>query len=322
MAMVSPSTALKLSQYVTMFFGTFMTFFPAPLMDGYKGDTFVGEANALFQFMMGIFGTQMLLMSMIFGACARDAVPAASQSVACLASACFWVFFAVSDGRHLITGTLPGAIPPDGVIGNLFLFAMMAGVSLAGWVDGGKVKPDFGKFVPTGPAKAPLTVAMLNLLSFGVPLTLMTRTFMDMFWEEGFLERLPGTTVTVKDGPFASKTVPVGPLEGPLPMMELIMGNAGKCVLTAVLTALAVISVGGDEAAGDVTFRMLRAFSLQGMFYVGTLARDGVLLTATGWPSLMRVPLFLQTFGVCFYIVNQMAALTPVLPAAAKSKKK
>ena len=49
-------------------------------------------------------------------------------------------------------------------------------------------------------------------------------------------------------------------------------GNAGKCCLSGVLSALAVISVGG-EAAADVTFRMLRVFALQGMFYLGTRAR-------------------------------------------------
>ena len=85
----------------------------------------------------------------------------------------------------------------------------------------------------------------------------------------------------------------------------LIIDRAGKTMLFAILSTLAMASVGSE----DITFRLLRAWVMQGIFYLGTFARDGVLTTATGWPSPMRVISFVQTFGVLFYMTNTMMGM-------------
>ena len=44
-------------------------------------------------------------------------------------------------------------------------------------------------------------------------------------------------------------------------------------------------------------------------FFLGTFARDGVLLVATGWPSPMRLFTFVQCFGVAFYMTDKMVGM-------------
>lgn len=76
-----------------MAFAVGMTFFPIKMMEGYKADTFQGSASTCFQFFLGIFGTQELLVAMISAAAARDQVPKAVQSVVNLCNALIWFFF-------------------------------------------------------------------------------------------------------------------------------------------------------------------------------------------------------------------------------------
>lgn len=76
-------------------------------------------------------------------------------------------------------------------------------------------------------------------------------------------------------------------------------------MVIAILYALSVCSVGTE----DVSYRILRAWVMHGLFYFGTFARDGVLASATGWPEPMRVASFVQVFAALFYQTNTFTSM-------------
>jgi hypothetical protein len=279
-----------------MAFAVGMTFFPIKTMEGYKADTFQGSASTCFQFFLGIFGTQELLVAMISAAAARDQVPKAVQSVVNLCNALIWFFFTISDGSRAVFGTLPSAFPTEAIYGNCVLFTVLGLVSLAGWKDGGSVMPKWGDMKPQGRGANALTAGLLNLSFFAIGCAFFTEPFLEMFLP-GVVETLPGAVSTKRN--------PVGPLDGPVPPIMLIIANAGKTMIAAILTTLAACSVGNE----DTTYRLLRAYVFQTLFYLGTFARDGVLASATGWPDPMRTISFVQTFGVGFYMANTFTGI-------------
>ena len=121
---------------------------------------------------------------------------------------------------------------------------------------------------------------------------------------------LPGVVETLP-GAVGTKRNPVGPLQGPVPPIMIIIGQIGKSIFAAILTTLAHASI-GDE---DTSYRLLRAYVMQSMFYMGSFARDGVLESATGWPSPMRTTNFVQTFAVSFFMADTFTGIPYKLSA-------
>merc|ERR1719421_1241266 len=142
MAIITAQRALKLNQYTAMAFSTGMCFFPVKMMEGYKADTFTGSAALAFQFFLGIMGTQILLTTFLAASAARESVPAAVKSVACLCFALYWAYFAIADGTLDMRGLLPDAFPPEGIYANSVLFATLSAISFAGWAQAGSFLPN------------------------------------------------------------------------------------------------------------------------------------------------------------------------------------
>lgn len=228
------------------------------------------------------------------------------RSVGCLIMGVEWAFFALSDGYALMTGAFDGAMK-DGtgpIVANLVLFSVMAFVLLLGWKESGSVTPKLGEMVPKGRCKTPLLVALVNNAFFGLGLALFTRAFMEMYIP-GILDALPGPG---KRG--AGEAISI-------PLMIVMMGNAGKTILFGSFATLAVCSI-GDE---DASYKLLRGQAMHSMFYLGTFAREGVIAAAAGWPQPMRTASFFQCFAATFYMVNATMAIPYKLaPDAAKKK--
>ena len=119
----------------------------------------------------------------------------------------------------------------------------------------------------------------------------------------GVLATLPGATrMNAKGKPStadAATTV--------IPPILLFLGNAGKVMIANVCATFAACSVGDV----DVSYRYLRVHCFSWVFYFGTLARDGVLLEATGWPSPMRTATVVQCFATIFFMRNELVKMTP-----------
>jgi hypothetical protein len=308
MATITAHGALKINQYVGMAFSTGMCFFPVKMMEGYKADTFTSSAAVAFQFFLGIMGTQIMLVSFLAASAARDQVPEAVKSVACLCFALYWAFFAIDDGTLHVRGLLPDAFPPEGIYANAALFAILSAVSFAGWAQAGCYLPNVNNMMPKGRPAPALLAGMANLAFFAIGCAFFAEPFVEMF--------LPNVLGTLP-GAISTKRHPVGPLEGPVPPIMLIVDRAGKTMLFAILAGLAQATVGTE----DTTYRLLRAWVMQGLFYMGTFARDGVLTTATGWPSPMRVASFVQVYAVLFYMTNTMMGMPYQLEKEPKKAK-
>jgi len=223
--MVSPSAALRASQWVSLGFSTGMLYFPTKMMEAYKAETFEGDAATLFTFALGIFGLQLFLSSMMAAAMARDAVPKHVQSLSCFCQGLGWLFFALNDGALYARGLWPHAMPPESLQVNLGIFVALAAICFSGWAEGGYEVPDMG-VLPEGRPALPLVVACANLLFFGVGCAFFTEAFVDLFLP-GVLQSLPAPTTSAR-GFFSTKEVPAGPLEGAPPLLLLIFANAGK----------------------------------------------------------------------------------------------
>lgn len=279
--------ALKASQFMLMAFSVGMCFFPWKFMEGYNTKAFAGEAKTMMEFIMGIFGMTLLALSIVCASVARSESKAA-RSVGCLCMGATWAYFAANDFYLLQTGVFDAVVTDTGpIIGNLVLFVVFAGVSFAGWKESGSATPKFDKMVPKGRPKNAMLAGAINNAFFGIGLTFATRAFMEMYMP-GLLDRLPGPG---KRG--AGEAVCI-------PMLVAMMGNAGKTILCATVSTLAICSV-GDE---DVSYKQLRGWSLHAMFCLGSFAREGILVAAADWPMPMRAVSFLQLFPVSFYMVN------------------
>merc|ERR1719271_2327833 len=91
---------------------------------------------------------------------------------------------------------------------------------------------------------------MANLAFFAIGCAFAAEPLVEMF--------LPNVLGTLP-GAISTKRNPVGPLEGPVPPIMLIIDRAGKQMLFAIFASLCMASVGTE----DTTFRLLRAFVLQ-----------------------------------------------------------
>ena len=117
------------------------------------------------------------------------------------------------------------------------------------------------------------------------------------------LATLPGATrMNAKGKPYtadAATTV--------IPPILLFLGNAGKVMIANVCATFAACSVGDV----DVSYRYLRVHCFSWVFFFGMLAREGVLLEATGWPSPMRTATVVQCFATIFFMRNELVKMTP-----------
>jgi len=283
--------ALKTSQLVLTAFTIGMNFFPDKLMEGYKAETFTGTADTAFKFFLGIFGLVQLLLAMMTSAATRDGVSKSVKSVTCLCSAVIYFFFAVSDSSYAFRGICPTAMPVESIYGNCAFMLVMGLICIAGWQESGSVMPNRDAMMPKGRAKKALTAGLVNFSFFAIGCTFFAEPFVDMYIP-GVMETLPGAIGT--------KRAPVGPLDGPVPIIMLFIGNIGKMMFLAIGTTLAIASV-GDE---DTTFRLLRVYVLHGMFYMGAFAREGMVASASGWPQPMRTISFVQSGAVTYYMIE------------------
>ena len=283
--------ALKTTQLVLGGFTLGMCFFPDKLMEGYKTDSFVGTADTAFKFFAGIFGTQQLLMYMLTSLATRDGSSKAVKSVMCLCSAVIFLFFALNDGSKALRGIVPTAMPTESIYGNSIMFIILGLICIAGWQESGSVMPNRDAMMPKGRAKKALTAGLVNLSFFAIGCTFFTEPFVDMYLP-GVMETLPGAVGT--------RRVPVGPLDGPVPMIMFLVSNIGKIIFFAIGTTLAIASV-GDE---DTTYRLLRVYVLNGVFYMGGFAREGIIFSASGWSNPLYTVSFLQTGAVTYYMVE------------------
>jgi hypothetical protein len=283
--------ALKTTQLVLGGFTLGMCFFPDKLMEGYKADSFVGTADTAFKFFAGIFGTQQLLMYMLTSLATRDGSSKAVKSVMCLCSAVIFLFFALNDGSKALRGIVPTAMPTESIYGNSIFFSILGLICIAGWQESGSVMPNRDAMMPKGRAKKALTAGLVNLSFFAIGCTFFTEPFVDMYLP-GVMETLPGAVGT--------RRVPVGPLDGPVPMIMFLVSNIGKIIFFAIGTTLAIASV-GDE---DTTYRLLRVYVLNGVFSMGGFAREGIIFSASGWSNPLYTVSFLQTGAVTYYMVE------------------
>ena len=156
--------------------------------------------------------------------------------------------------------------------------------------------PNFGAFHPQGRTQVPLLVAIANLLFLGVALAFFASDFMEL-QAPGVLSSLPGAMVKVK-----GNMVPAGPTEGPLPIILLILGNAGKCMLANCLSTLAICSVADEAVVWLLGWCLLRSSSS---------ARSPATASSSSPPAGRRARLFtfVQCFGVAFYMTDKMVGM-------------
>lgn len=245
---------------------------------------------------MGLFGIQQLWCSIMARSNARAEKPV--QSVACFCAAVTWIFFTVSDGSTVYLKTLPPCVPEAAIIANCVLFSITTVVSLLGWAESGSVLPNFGALLsPKGEVSTAMLVSMGNLVPFGIGCAFFCEDFLELF-APGVMGSLENNEVTTA-------------------MVLLIMRNMGKIMLINVFTCLACCSVGD---ALD-TYRLLRTGCFIQMFYIGGLARENVLATATEWNFQMYVPTVVSCVGAGFYACSAVSAVKVALVEDPKKSK-
>ena len=117
-----------------------MLFFPKQMMEGYQAKTFGGASETFFMWMLGLMGVQMLGSAFLCATLRYDAASPKARALACLGQVICWGIFFVVDGKCLLTGTVPKAMPPEAFMVNLVIFAV---VSAAGAGRHGAAGGDF-----------------------------------------------------------------------------------------------------------------------------------------------------------------------------------
>jgi len=294
--MVSASTGLKVFQGFGLLMGMLMTTFPETLLGVYSMDFFdcptasrfgkapapcdVTKNKAIVFNCFNSFGVQILMNGMLFAALARDGVNKKAQSVALLVNAAVYAFFIASDFIATFNPDWPEKIPMEGIYTNFVMWTGFIIVALLAWKESGQVKPNFDKMMPSGRFGKPLLAGCVNLLMFGVPLVFFRSAMVAQFGWEDLMVGMP------KHVDF---------------FIMVILGNMGKMMLANVATMLAVASVAPDD---DTVYRLIRAASLNGLFFLGSFSKDAVMNLLLGHTDPMRVIAFLQIFGVTYYQVN------------------
>ena len=139
---------------------------------------------------MALFGCQQVATATMLATIKNPSTSVKAQSVACLIVGSLWAFFAVNDFTIIVLGKLPAAIPDSSIIANCILCIIIGGLNFAGWVDSGKVMPNFDNFIPYGTLGRALLVNIVSLAMFAGGLVFFTRDFLDMY-VPGVIDALP-----------------------------------------------------------------------------------------------------------------------------------
>jgi hypothetical protein len=315
-AMVSASTGLKLFQGFGMIMGMMMSTFPQALLGVYSLDFFdcpeekrgvfskpssgcdATKNKAIAFNTFNGFACQILLNGMLCAALSRNGVNKKAQSVALLVTAATYAVFIVSDGIMTLNENWPAQMPKDGVYANFVMWTGFIIVALIAWKDSGSVTPNFQNMMPSGRFGMPLLAGCINLAMFGIPLTFFREQMVAQFGWEELMVGMP------KHVDF---------------FIMSILGNMGKMMIANVVTMLAVASV-SDE---DTIYRLIRAASMNGLFFLGSFSKDAVSNLLLGHVDPMRAVAFVSIFGVTYYQANAWAGapFTLTKPTPYYSKK-
>jgi len=292
MGMISATTALKASQFLTFLFGCGFCFFPMQAMSAYKMVEPTADMEILLAFFIGIMGSQMVMASITNAVTSKPFISDGVKSVACLCNAILFFSFVVTDGFMAYNNTFPEQIPRDSIFANCALFGVIGLVNIMGWMDAGSKMPDFGNMVFKGPLSKAMFANIFNLAFFAVGCKFAAQPFMEMF--------MPGVLETF-DSSFQAFAL-------------LIMNNAGQAMLINIVSTFFICSV-GDEM---VTYQIARGWSWNGMFYLGMLSREGTIFTAMQWAMPMYAMSFVQCMAVTFYTAKSIGDIQ-VEPVKAKT---
>ena len=305
--MVSSATGLKLFKAFGLLMGIMMTTFPEALLGVYSLDFFdcpaasrFGKATpcdatknkAIALNVFNGFGVQLIFNGMLCSMLSRDDVSKKAQSAALLVTSAVYAFFIGSDFIMTLNENFPEQIPKEGFYTNFVMWTGFIVVAMLGWKDSGKVTPNFRNMMPSGRFGKPLLATCINLLMFGVPLVFFRGMMVSKFGWDDLVAGMP------KHVDF---------------FIMSLLGNMGKMMLANVATMLAVASVAPDD---DTLYRVIRAASLNGLFFLGSFSKDAVSNLLLDHTDPMRVFAFIQIFGVTYYTLNSWvgAAFTLTKP--------
>ena len=273
------------------FYDSGMCFFPEKMMEAYKAETFTGEGKTLFIYFFGMMGTMMGHLAMVNATMRLPTAKKAARGVCCLGNAVGWTFFIILDGQLTfnlripgVINDLPSALPKDGMIANLVLFAVVVGVNYLGWKEAGSPMPNTSSLVPSGILATPLKLIIVDALFWGFGSCFAPSMMMDQY--------LPGV---------------MGKAGKAQDMIWLILERIGfQSLLSTITTIMTLAAVPGDA---DTNYRITRSYIYRNMFFLGFISRDNVIKSCTGWSFPLQVTNFFQAFGITFYAASQLGAI-------------
>lgn len=273
------------------FYNSGMCFFPEKMMEAYKGEIFSGEGKTLFIYFFGIMGIMMAHGAMVNATMRLPTAKKAARGVCCLGNAVAWGFFIILDGQLTFNLRIPGmindlpsAMPKDGMIANLVLFAVIAGVNYLGWKEAGSPMPNTSSLVPSGILATPLKLIIVDALFWGVGACFAPSMMMDQY--------LPGV---------------MGKAGKSQEMIWVILERIGvNSLLSAITTIMTLSAVPGDA---DTNYRITRSYIYRNFIMLGFISRDNVIKSCTGWSFPLQVTNFVQAMGITFYAASQLGAI-------------
>merc|ERR1711939_961494 len=291
MVAVTAENACLLTQIVNMMFMTGMCFFPEKMMEAYKAETFTGEGKTLFIYFFGLMGIMMGHAASVNATMRLPTAKKAARGVCCLGNAVGWTFFIILDGQLTFNLRIPGvindipsALPKDGMIANLVLFAVVAGVNYLGWKEAGSPMPNTSSLVPSGILATPLKLIIVDALFWGFGSCFAPSMMMDQY--------LPGV---------------MGKAGKAQDMIWVILERIGfQSLLSTITTIMTLAAVPGDA---DTNYRITRSYIYRNMFFLGFISRDNVIKSCTRWSFPLQVTNFFQAFGITFYAASQLGAI-------------
>lgn len=268
-----------------------MLFFPETMMDAYKGDIFSGDGKTLFIYMFGMMGVLLSHVAAVNATMRLPTAKKAARGVCCLGNAIAWGVFMFIDGQITfnlripgIINDLPDAMPKDGMITNLVIFAIVIAVNYLGWKEAGSPMPKTANLVPSGVLATPLKLILVDglfwgLFAFGAPAMMM----------EQYIPGVIGKTGKAQEMIWVQ--------------LERIGVNS---LLSVMTTAMTLSAVPGDS---DTNYRMTRSFLYRNFMLLGFMSRDNVIKNCTGWTMPLATTSVLQMFGITFFAASQLGAL-------------
>ena len=276
-----------------------MLFFPKQMMEGYQAKTFGGASETFFMWMLGLMGVQMLGSAFLCATLRYDAASPKARALACLGQVICWGIFFVVDGKCLLTGTVPKAMPPEAFMVNLVIFAVVIVANFLAWRGAGSPRPTLDKLLPAGPLSNPIKAFMANQLFFAFGLIFALKPFMEMY--------VPGVPARItKESPAAME------------LTYLIAERIGYGALNMVI--LAAFAAAGDYNGADTNYRVARAMTYANMVGLGLISRDLVVVNATGWPLPMFTATVAQSLAVTYFAANEIGKTAVAIKKTTKSK--